>query len=49
MKWSKFSEEQVVFALRQMEAGNSVGDSCRQLGVSEATFYVWKKTDVHVA
>ena len=43
MKRSKFSEEQIAFALRQAESGTPVGDVCRQLGVSEATFYVWKK------
>lgn len=32
MKRSKFSEEQVVYALRQAEAGTLVGDLCRQLG-----------------
>jgi len=40
MKRSKFSEEQVAYALRQAEAGTAVGDVCRQLGISEATFYV---------
>ena len=43
MKRSKFSEEQVAYALRQAESGTPVGDVCRQLGVSEATFYTWKK------
>src|SRR5436190_77432 len=43
MKRSKFSEEQVAYALRHVEAGTPVGDVCRQLGVSEATFYAWKK------
>lgn len=43
MKRSKFSEEQVTYALRQHEAGASAADICRQLGVSEATFYIWKK------
>lgn len=43
MKKSKFSEEQIAYALRQAEGGTPVGDVCRQLGVSEATFYVWKK------
>ena len=43
MKRAKFSEEQVAYALRQAESGSPVGDVCRQLGVSEATFYIWKK------
>ena len=43
MKRSRFSEEQIVYAIRQAEAGTPVGDLCRQLGVSEATFYAWKK------
>ena len=48
MKRSKFSEEQVAYALRQVEAGTPVGDVCRQLGVSEATFYIWKKKYAHL-
>ena len=43
MKKSKFSEEQIAYALRQADSGTLVGDVCRQLGVSEATFYVRKK------
>ena len=43
VKRSKFSEEQVVYALRQEEAGTAVDDVCRQLGASRATFYAWKK------
>ncbi len=43
MKRSRFSEEQVTYALRQAEGGTPVREVCRQLGVSEATFYVWKK------
>ena len=43
MKKSRFSEEQIAYALRQAEGGSPVGDVCRQMGVSEATFYVWKK------
>jgi len=43
MKRSKFSEEQIAYVLRQVEAGSPVADVCRQVGVSEATFYVWKK------
>ena len=48
MKRSKFSEEQVAYALRQVEVGTPVPDICRQLGVSEATFYVWKKKYAHL-
>ena len=48
MKRSKFSEEQVAYALRQAESGTPVGDVCRQLGVSEATFYIWKKKYAHL-
>lgn len=48
MKRSKFSEEQIAYALRQAESGTSVADVCRQLGVSEATFYLWKKKYAHL-
>jgi putative transposase len=43
MKRSKFSDEQIAYALRQAESGSAVADVCRQLGISEATFYIWKK------
>ena len=43
MMKSRFSEEQITYALRQAESGTPVPDVCRQLGVSEASFYVWKK------
>jgi putative transposase len=39
MKRSKFSEQQIAYALRQAESGTAVADVCRQLGVSEATFF----------
>lgn len=41
MKRSRFTEEQVVYALRQTGSGTPVGDVCRQLGVAEARFYAW--------
>jgi putative transposase len=43
MKKSRFTEEQITYALRQADSGTPVADVCRQLGVSEASFYVWKK------
>ena len=43
MKKSRFTEEQILYALRQVEAGTPPADVCRQLGCSEASFYIWKK------
>ncbi|OAE71663.1 hypothetical protein A7J71_20685 [Achromobacter insolitus] len=43
MKRSRFTEEQITYALRMADSGTPVVDVCRQLGVSEATFYTWKK------
>jgi putative transposase len=40
---SEFTEEQIAFALRQAEAGTTVDEICRKLGVTQATFYRWKK------
>ncbi len=42
MKTSKFTEEQIAYALRQVEGGTSVGEVCRRIGISEQTFYCWK-------
>lgn len=43
MKRSKFTEEQIAFALHQADTGVSVEEVCRKVGVSQATFYAWKK------
>ena len=43
MKRSRYTEEQIIYALRQAESGMPVSDVCRQMGIAEATFYVWKK------
>lgn len=43
MKKSRFTDEQIVYALRLAESGTPVIDVCRQTGISEATFYAWKK------
>jgi putative transposase len=43
MPKSRFTEEQIALALRQVDAGVPVGELCRKLGISEQTFYSWKK------
>ena len=43
MKRKRYADEQVAFALRQAEAGMPVAEVCRKMGVSEATFFRWKK------
>ena len=48
IKKSKFTEEQIAYALRQVESGTPPAEVCRQLGVSEATFYLWKKKYAHL-
>ena len=43
MKKSRFSWEQIAYALRMADGGTPVVEVCRQIGMSEATFYTWKK------
>jgi putative transposase len=43
MRKSKFTEEQIAHALREVEAGTSVKEVIRRLGISEQTFYRWKR------
>jgi len=43
MRKSKFSEAQIVMALRQAEGGTPVREICRKLQITETTFYRWKK------
>ena len=42
MKASKFSEEQLVRILKEVEAGAKVAETCRKYGVGESTYYAWK-------
>jgi putative transposase len=43
MKTSRFSDQQIAFVLRQAEEGTAVSEVCRKAGISEATYYVWRK------
>ncbi len=43
MKQKRYTDEQIAFALRQAESGTAAAEICRKLGVSEPTFYRWKK------
>ena len=43
MKKTRYIEEQIAFALKQAETGTRVEEVCRKMGISEATFYNWKK------
>jgi putative transposase len=43
MKRKRFTEEQIAFCLRQHEAGTAVEAIIRKMGISEQTFYRWKK------
>jgi putative transposase len=43
MKRSRYSAEQIAYALRQAEMGTPVSEVCRKMGISEQTFYRWKR------
>jgi putative transposase len=43
MKKSRFSEQQIAYILRQAEEGTAVEEVCRKAGISEATYYNWRK------
>lgn len=43
MKKSKFTEEQIAFGLKQAETGTTIEEICRKMGISQATFYNWRK------
>ena len=43
MKRSRYTPDQIAFALRQAETGTSVVEVCRKMGIAEQTFYRWKK------
>ena len=43
MKKSQFTDQQIAFAVQQAEAGVPVEEVCRKLGISQQTFYRWKK------
>lgn len=38
-----FTNEQIIYTLRQAESGTSVAEVCRKMGITEQTFYRWKK------
>lgn len=43
MKTTKFTDAQIIKILASQNAGGKVADICREYGISEATFYSWKK------
>ena len=47
MKRSRYSEEQIAFALRQAESGTPATEVCRKMGVTEQGFYRWKRKYAH--
>ena len=43
MKRTRFTEEQIIYALKLAESGTKVAEVCRKYGISDATFYTWRK------
>jgi len=43
MKRSRYNEQQIAFVLRQADEGTAVAEVCRKVGISEATYYNWRK------
>lgn len=42
MRKSRFTEEQIIGLLKQTEAGRPVAELCRQIGITDTTFYKWR-------
>lgn len=42
MKRKRFSEEQIIAVLKEVQAGATIADTCRRHGISDATYYSWK-------
>jgi putative transposase len=43
VKKSRFTDEQIAYALKQQELGTPVDEVCRKMGIAQATFFNWKK------
>lgn len=43
MKKKRYSEEQIVEALKKVDQGQSVKDLCREMGISDQTYYIWRR------
>ena len=42
-KGKRYSEEQIIYALRQVDGGRKIAEVCRELGVTEQTYHRWKR------